>query len=178
MTFFKFEKGVPPLGSGGWVKKKFHPPPRVGQPQKSWEFVLSDVSVQNPTFSSHLRTPTESRYGHPIRMYSQNSLYRRLWPKKTPFFRLQTIVGHTLTIWVSAKASKMPYFERPDPKIPTPIFFLDGRKNFLGGQKFKAVLECSRGTPLFKFEKRHIYMVRSQNRRGVFFLGLGSREIE
>ena len=77
MTFFMFVRGGG-YGFGRRGQQKFHPPPRVGQPEKSWEFVLSDMSVQNLVFSSHHRTPTGSRCAHPIPVFSPKSLYRRL----------------------------------------------------------------------------------------------------
>ena len=101
-------------------------------------------SSTNPRGLLGQRLITGPRYAHPIRMYSQISLYRRLRPKKGTFFRLQTIGGQKYTPWVADEASKMPDFERPAPKIPTPNFFLADQKYFLGGQKFKAALESSR----------------------------------
>ena len=71
MTFFNLKRGVPPFGLGRMGQKKFHPPPRVGQSEKSWEFVLSDGSVQNPAFSSNRQTPrgqgTRTQYGFTVK---------------------------------------------------------------------------------------------------------------
>ena len=78
MTFFLFQSRGAPFGVSRTGQKNFHPPPKVGQSEKSWEFVLSYTLVQNLTFSSHLRTPTGPRYAHPIPVFSQKSLYRRL----------------------------------------------------------------------------------------------------
>ena len=78
--------------------------------------------------------------------------------KKDRFFRLQTMGGHTLTIWVSEETSKMPDFERPIPKIPAPNFFLAGHNFFWSGQNFNLALECRRAPPLLKLTKRHIYI--------------------